>query len=511
LVKRRKPSIGGAGVAWLGLAAAIFLLLAASYFNYTIDDAYISLRYARNVAGGEGFAFDNRAPPVEGYTNFLWVVCEVPFYVLRVPGDAVLSAKLMGIAWGIVALAAAFLLARRLFGPGAGAVAALCIAAMGNVAFWAVGGLETAQYLCLIILALYFTLEAGRRTAAAVAAGALWCLAALARPEGFVLAYVVILSSLIMGGAGGRERRGFFVAGVVLTFAYGAYFLWRWRYFGMFLPNTFYARAGFSAASFATRVRGVLPFLAYTALPVAAAWVPGRRERNHGARLLWIALTACLVLAFVARREWMPGFRYELPFAVLAWLLFAGTWFNYIKKRRKAVAGALTAAVIMYAAIPGVFLFKEVSYTEGLDRAHVALGKWLARAAPAGSSLATWDMGALPYYSELPVIYDLNPEGLLSRETTRYGYRPEYFLSRRPTYFVLYSSEPDRVAVPPGHWTRAYYESPILADEYKYLFAFTMGRDYDMRVYVRRDVAFAPGDVATGERLARLSRRHAGR
>jgi arabinofuranosyltransferase len=399
LVIKREPRTGGAGVAWLGLAAAaaIFLLLAVSYFNYTIDDAYISLRYARNVAAGEGFAFDNRVPPVEGYTNFLWVLWEVPFYALRVPGDAVLYAKLLGIAWGMAALVAAFLLARRLSGPGAGVVAALCIAAMGNVAFWAVGGLETAQYLCLIILALYFTVDAGRRTAAAVVAGALWCLAALARPEGFVLAYVVILSSLITGGAGGRGRRGFFVAGVVLTLAYGAYFLWRWHYFGMFLPNTFYARAGFSAGSFAARVRGALPFLAYTAPPVAAAWVLGRRERDAGARLLWTALVACLVLAFAARREWMPGFRYELPFAVLAWIAFARVWFKFIKGRRNLVAGALTAAVIAYAAIPGLFLFKEISYTEDLSRAHVALGKWLAQAGPRGSSLATWDMGALTY------------------------------------------------------------------------------------------------------------------
>lgn len=495
MVKKRKPKVGGAGATWLGLTAAvvIFIVLAVFYFGYTIDDAYISLRYARNVAAGEGFAFDSRVPPVEGYTNFLWVLCEVPVYALGLPGAAVLYAKLFGIGWGIGALAAAFILARRLYGPGGGAVAALVIAALGNVAFWAVGGLETAQYLCLIILALRFTLDAGRKMTAAVAAGALWCLAALARPEGFVLACVVMSSGLIMGDAGRRGRRGFLLAGIVLLTGYGAYFLWRWYYFGMFLPNTFYARAGFSAASFAARIRGVLPFLAYTVPPVAASLVLGRRDRDPGARFLWIALVACLVLAFVARREWMPGFRYELPFAVLAWIVFAGTWFKFIASRPKFAAWALTAAVTVYAFVPGIFLFKEVSYTGGLDRAHVALGKWLAKAAPAESSLATWDMGALPYYSGFPVIYDLNPEGLLSRETTRQGYRPEYFLTQRPTFFVLYSSEPDRAAAPADHWTSAFYQSPALVDDYEYLFTFTMRRGYNLRVYVLNNVALAPG------------------
>ncbi|MEE9457941.1 MAG: hypothetical protein V3W11_12420 [bacterium] len=54
---------------WLplfGLAGAvvIFLALTAAYFDYTIDDTYISLRYARSVAAGRGFVFDQAVPPV---------------------------------------------------------------------------------------------------------------------------------------------------------------------------------------------------------------------------------------------------------------------------------------------------------------------------------------------------------------------------------------------------------------------------------------------------------------
>ena len=495
-------------MAAVGVAAAvaIFLILAAFYFDYTIDDAYISLRYARNVAAGEGFAFDAAVPPVEGYTNFLWVLCEVPLYALRLPGDAVIYAKLLGMGWGLATLAAAFFLAKRLFGVAAAVVATLSIAAMGNVAFWAVGGLETAQYLCLIIVALFFTLDTGRGTVPAVTAGVVWCLAALARPEGFVLACAVILSSLILGGADTRGRRGFLLAGIVLLAGYGAYFIWRWHYFGMLLPNTFYARAGFTAASFAGRIRTALPFLIYTVPPAAAAFALSRRDKDPRVRVLWASVIAGLALAFAARREWMPGFRYELPFAVLVWIAFAGAWVKFIKRRTKVVARALTTAVLAYAFVPGIFLFQEVSYTDGLNRAHVALGKWLARAGPTGSSLATWDMGALPYFSEFPIIYDVNPEGLLSRETTRGGYRPEYFLEQRPTFFVLYSSAPARAAAPAGHWTHRYYESPVLAEDYEYLFTFTMRRYYHLRVYVLKNVALAPDDLAAGASLARRSR-----
>jgi hypothetical protein len=396
-------------------------------------------------------------------------------------------------------------LARRLFGVGAGVVAALAFAALGNVAFWAVAGLETAQYLCLVIIALFFTLAGAGRPAGGVIAGAAWFLAALARPEGFVLACVVLASALIFGGPAGARRRVLFAA-VVLTVTYGVYFVWRWYYFGAFLPNTFYARAGFSAATLAGRVRGVVPFLIYMAPVAAGAWALGRGDRDPRVRVLWAAVLASLALAFAARREWMPGFRYELPFAVLAWLAFAGAWVKLIRGRRRLVGAALTAAVLIYASVPGTFLLKEVSYTEGLRRAHVALGKWLAGAAPPESSLATWDMGALPYFSEFPIIYDINPEGLLSRETTSRGYAPAYFFERRPTFFVLYSASPTRAAVPGRHWAARYYESPVLIREYEYLFTFTMRREYHLRVYALKGVSLSSEELAAGAKLAGRSR-----
>ncbi len=486
-------------------AAVVFLALAAAYFDYTIDDAYISLRYARNVAAGEGFVFDEALPPVEGYTNFLWVLLEAAFFFLPSPGDVVLYAKLAGIAWGLGAVAAAFFLARRVFGAAAGAFAALFIAATGNFAFWAVAGLETTQYICLILLALFFTLDAGRGANRALLAGLAWSAAALARPEGFILGMAVLIFGLI-AASGRRSRVNFVVACLFLAIAYGIYFAWRWHYFGMALPNTFYARGGITARSFVARARGVLPFLAYAA-PLAFLFVRfGRFRKDGGARFLILAAAVSLALAFAAKREWMPGFRYELPFAAFLWISAAGAFAALIRSRSKAAAGVITSLILLYVFIPGIFLFKEMSYTARLSRAHVALAKWVARAAPAGSSLAAWDMGALPYFSRLPVVYDLNPEGLLSRETTRRGYNPEYFIGRRPSFFVLYSSRADGVAAPPGNWAWRYYRSPAFKRAYEYLFTFSFREDYHLRVYVAPGVALSPADLRGGAALARLSR-----
>ncbi len=494
-------------MAALGFLAAVvvFLSLTAAYFDYTIDDAYISLRYARNVAAAEGFVFDDAAPPVEGYTNFLWVLLEAAFFVLPSSGDVVLYAKLAGIAWGLGAVAAAFFLARRVFGAGAGAFAALFIAATGNFAFWAVAGLETTLYLCLVLLALFFTLDAASGTGRAIIAGLAWCVAALARPEGFILGIAVLILGLVTAG-GRRSRANFAAACVSLVIAYGVYFAWRWHYFGMALPNTFYARGGITPRSFVARVRGVLPFLAYAAPLVFLVVRFGRFRQDRNASFLTVAAAVSLALAFVAKREWMPGFRYELPFAAFLWVLAAGAFAAFIRRRSKGAAAIGTVLILFYLFIPGIFLFKETSYTARLSRAHVALAKWLARAAPPGSSLAGWDMGAVPYFSRLPVIYDINPEGLLSRETTRRGYDAEYFVGRRPTFFVLYSSRADGVAAPAGNWAWRYYRSPAFRRAYEYLFTFSFREDYHLRVYVARGVALSPADLLEGATLARLSR-----
>ena len=67
------PFAGGARV-FIGLILP-GLLLSLNLYKLrflTMDDAYISFRYARNLAEGLGFVY-NAGERIEGYTNFLWV------------------------------------------------------------------------------------------------------------------------------------------------------------------------------------------------------------------------------------------------------------------------------------------------------------------------------------------------------------------------------------------------------------------------------------------------------
>ncbi|MFT5442480.1 MAG: arabinofuranosyltransferase, partial [Myxococcota bacterium] len=67
------PNAQSAAVVLLSiLLACVFALNVDRYF-FLGDDAFISFRYAKNLAMGHGIVW-NPGEYVEGYTNFLWVL-----------------------------------------------------------------------------------------------------------------------------------------------------------------------------------------------------------------------------------------------------------------------------------------------------------------------------------------------------------------------------------------------------------------------------------------------------
>ena len=52
----------------------ILFVAHAWYLRCVAEDAFITFRFAENLALGHGFVWNIGEPPVEGFTNFLWVV-----------------------------------------------------------------------------------------------------------------------------------------------------------------------------------------------------------------------------------------------------------------------------------------------------------------------------------------------------------------------------------------------------------------------------------------------------
>ena len=151
---------------FLCLLAVGFAVFQMGYFSvFTVDDAYISYRYAENFAKGDGLVF-NKGEYVEGYTNFLWVILLGTLKKIGV--DVRLSSLILGGFSSFITLWMTYLLSAIISGKhGASykqeyfshilkAAAILYVATSPAFGIWSVAGLETPLFTCLFVSAVWF-------------------------------------------------------------------------------------------------------------------------------------------------------------------------------------------------------------------------------------------------------------------------------------------------------------------------------------------------------------------
>lgn len=70
----------------IGIYCAYDLMVALyTAWDFTTDDAYISWYYARQLVSGKGLFWHVTLPPVEGYSNFLWLMIAALVIKLQLP------------------------------------------------------------------------------------------------------------------------------------------------------------------------------------------------------------------------------------------------------------------------------------------------------------------------------------------------------------------------------------------------------------------------------------------
>ncbi len=120
--------------------------------GFPLDDTWIHLQFARNVAEGEGFSF-NPGVSSSGSSAPLWtLVLALP---LTLGVGPIASAKVLGIILVAVTALSASELARRLSGsPWAGLLAGMAVAITPRMAWAGQSGMEAPLYTALVTLAM---------------------------------------------------------------------------------------------------------------------------------------------------------------------------------------------------------------------------------------------------------------------------------------------------------------------------------------------------------------------
>lgn len=288
------------GQAERGLVAGAFVVAAlvgcVAFWGFTVDDALISVHYARNWASGLGYRFDPGGPVSDGVTPLPWPLVLLPF-AHGAALDVLDRARLLGaVGW----VATAFVLGRRVAGASASRtlklVAALVFFASVPPAAWSVSGMETPLAIMLATVAA----AARRERVAAVAAG----LAVTFRPElaPWALTFAALLPD---GGVAPRLRLG-----AVALAPFALVVTARLALFGHPVPLAVFAKP-------ADLRQGVVYAIAAPlscATPFFGVSIAALR-RGGRARALVVAFGIHLVAVAAAGGDWMPLARLCAPLA----------------------------------------------------------------------------------------------------------------------------------------------------------------------------------------------------
>jgi len=419
----------------LGLAALAWTW----HLRWLSDDAFISFRYAQNWMHGNGLVF-NPGERVEGYTNFLWTaLVALPIPIGIAPEEA---SVILCMASLVAALAAVALIARRL--GGGLPIAAVLLGANYTFACFGTSGLETMFATALV----WWSVERALAESP-LSAGVLGVAGAMARPDHAVF-YLALIGAMALDPG---QRKHLVRFAIPLLAVYAPYFVCRWRYYGAFLPNTFYAKSAtgsYFEQGFLYAYTFFIGSGAWAALPAAAVgWIVLRGNLLGRFLAIGLPVYAYYVMKiggdFMYGRFWVValpglllvaqiGMRRLAVLAVLAFLVAVPTRILHPSELRWYLADAATFYHLTS--------FHPVSMQSGEFTYGKVLGRHLKQS---GATLSSGSIGMIGYYGGMRMVDEsgLTETGLAHEPLLRRG-RPgherkasmEYRLSRGAEVFI---------------------------------------------------------------------------
>jgi hypothetical protein len=390
-----------------GFSRAAALLYAAALFllarGYVIDDTYIHLQFARNLAEGRGPVFHPGGPPVYACSSPLWVGALTVLHAAGAGGPA--GARLLSslCAGACVLLAAA--LARRLGLPRVMQLLLPLLVALDPwMTRWGASGMETSAAAAAVLLWALLTAgpaSAGRLAGAGLAAGA----AFLVRPE---LGFLGLLTPLAPGCPRGR------IASVACWLApVAAWTAVALSVFGTPLPVTAAAKArhmgiGEYVMTEGRRAAGAVALSLGPLIPAAAMLM--LRRRPTGQTLLLLAVPSALIVLLAAGGAPMIS-RYLMP-ALPPVLVATAVMASGSRGRTVALWGALAAA--WQAGVGALYVWPHMARMSRNILVYETVAGGLDSLTPPGSLIAVQEIGVFGYRSHR-MLFDLG--GLVSGDS----------------------------------------------------------------------------------------------
>lgn len=420
-----------------------------------VEDIYISMRYARHLVQGHGLVWNVGEAPIEGFTNFLWLLWIA--LLMTVFKDPSYPMLFTAAGLHIITVLLFYWLLRRRYQvhwlPACSAT--VLLAAWEPIRTQVFTAQEAPLLLCLFVASLYLLsaepTARATRLAGALAAGIL----PLVRPDGL---FLTLLLGLLYLGTRDRGRhadgaRAWAAAAVCFLGPVLVLSLFRLVYFGDLLPNTYYLKVvnrpgrieyglayvwRFLKAFYGTLL--ILPLLAFSIVQrttislVASAGIVG-------------------ILGYVAYQggDFADWWRFMVPVLPLFLILFALLATGCLMTRRfRALGVILTLAVLVVGLRREYDLVVTQHFLPTASQQtinNIRLGLALKAVCSDQAVTADFSAGAAPYFSELRSIDMLGrSDAVIAREA---AYKPrgvpghdkfdvDYILRRKPDVIITH-------------------------------------------------------------------------
>jgi len=407
------------------LSMAVYLAASALYYRvgFPLDDSWIHLTYARNLALHGEWAFQPGVPSA-GSTAPLWTaLLSIGFFLKLAP---YIWTYFLGtlLLWGMGLFGE--MIVRRLTPAYQSRIpwAGLFLILEWHMVWSAASGMETLLHALLIMIVLGMLMTGSLRF---MTLGLLAGLSVWVRPDGITLLGPIAVHAL----AGGKSWKMRWSGLSLSLIGFAALFV-PYLFFNLILdrtpmPNTFYAKqaeyAAWRALPFITRFGQLsLQFLAgpsLALLPGAIAWCIGSLRKRDWSALATVAWFAGYLYVYVERLPVYQHGRYIMPAMPVFFLWGGAALWEFVNSKAVGRYRWLMATSWKFLTVALCVVFWLVganTYAQDvglIESEMVASAKWVAENVPPDEIVAAHDIGALGYYDHHELI-DL--AGLVSPE-----------------------------------------------------------------------------------------------
>ena len=391
------------------IIVALFYTTVVLHYSYTPDDTYRYLQYAKNLAQGDGFAFNANSPSY-GFSCPLWILLIAGGVKAGI--DPFIVAKTFDILFASLSLILVYTLAFSVIRDKIFAVVATCVFSFDAWFLrWAGSGMETSFAVLLVLLAVKYA-YAGDYHIAGFVAGLL----TIVLPEGALLFAVIQTENFFVSYIVEKRRRLFWVSLVLYAVVVVPWLIFSKQYFGTWVPNTVLAKNAVHRTfsdGFGTFVDsvGILSSTQPLLLVLLIVGLPFIIRRGGIGTfiakcmpLLWIAglvIGYAVLNVQVVSRTLVPVIPIITVYALWSLKQFELS-FGWARQKVLVLLAVVAFGTILQSQM--VYYAKVVphlyAFSKGMDEAMKPIALWLKSETPDTVSILTPDVGLLGYVTD---------------------------------------------------------------------------------------------------------------